>query len=89
MDKTVGIRRCGSAALDLAWLASGRYDGYWQRGLSPWDMAAGIVLLREAGGLVSDAAGGSDMLKTGSIVAGNQHIHAALLANLASAGVAG
>ena len=89
MDKTAGIRRSGSAALDLAWLASGRYDGYWQRGLSPWDMAAGIVLLGEAGGLVSDAAGGGDMLKAGSIVAGNQNIHAALSVNIAGAGIAG
>ncbi len=89
MAKTAGLRRCGSAALDLAWVAAGRYDGYWQRGLSPWDMAAGIVVVREAGGMVSDAAGGTGMLTSGSIVAGNEHIHAALLADLAAAGRSG
>jgi myo-inositol-1(or 4)-monophosphatase len=89
MDKTAGIRRCGSAALDLAWLAAGRYDGYWQRGLSPWDMAAGIVIVREAGGLVSDADGGGDMLAAGSIVAANGYLHSALLANIAAAARAG
>ncbi len=85
--KTAGIRRCGSAALDLAWLAAGRYDGYWQRGLSPWDMAAGIVILREAGGVVTDADGASDgPLTAGSIVAGNDRIQPALLASIAAAG---
>ena len=85
MDKTAGMRRSGSAALDLAWVAAGRYDGYWQRGLSPWDMAAGVVIVREAGGLVSDADGGGEMLASGAVVAGNERIHAALLANLAAA----
>jgi myo-inositol-1(or 4)-monophosphatase len=84
-DKAGAIRRCGAAALDLAWLAAGRFDGYWQRGLSPWDMAAGIVIVREAGGLISDATGGDDMLSAGSIVAGNERIHAALLAGIADA----
>ena len=55
MGETAGIRRCGSAALDLAWVASGRFDGFWEHGLSPWDIAAGIVLVREAGGFVTDA----------------------------------
>jgi myo-inositol-1(or 4)-monophosphatase len=82
MSRTAGVRRAGSAALDLAWVASGRFDGYWQHGLSPWDIAAGIVILREAGGLVSDAAGGDKMLATGSLVAGNENIHARLLALL-------
>jgi len=84
-DRTAGVRRCGAAAIDLAWLAAGRYDGYWQRGLSPWDMAAGIVIVREAGGLVSDADGGDQMLASGAIVAGNERIHPALLANIAAA----
>ncbi|MCR4281879.1 MAG: inositol monophosphatase [Bauldia sp.] len=82
MSKTAGVRRTGSAALDLAWVASGRFDGYWEHGLSPWDMAAGIVIVREAGGLVSGAEGNGDMLKTGSIVAGNENIHARLIAGL-------
>ena len=70
----VGIRRTGSAAVDLSWVAAGRFDGYWERGIQAWDMAAGIVLVREAGGRVSDAQGGDDMLTTGSIVAGNTAI---------------
>ena len=74
MQTAVGIRRTGSAAIDLAWLAAGRFDGYWERGIQAWDMAAGIVLVREAGGMVSDAEGGHDMLTSGSIVAGNAPI---------------
>lgn len=68
-----GIRRYGSAALDLAWVAAGRFDGFWERNLKPWDIAAGIVLVREAGGFVGEIDGG-DVLKTGSIVAGNDSI---------------
>jgi len=82
MAKTAGVRRCGSAALDLAWVASGRFDGFWERGLSPWDMAAGIVILREAGGLVSGPTGNDDMMQTGAMVAGNETIHAELVAGL-------
>ncbi len=85
LSSVAGIRRAGSAAIDLAWVASGRFDGFWERGISPWDMAAGIVLVREAGGLVTGATGGADMLQTGTIVAGNEAIHKALLANLAAA----
>jgi myo-inositol-1(or 4)-monophosphatase len=85
MQRTAGVRRTGSAALDLAWVASGRFDGFWEHRLSPWDMAAGIVIVREAGGLVSGAGGGTDMLDTGSIVAGNEAIHARLLAALKEA----
>jgi myo-inositol-1(or 4)-monophosphatase len=85
MTKTAGIRRCGSAALDLAWVASGRFDGFWERGLSPWDMAAGIVIVREAGGRVTGTSGNDDMLDSGAIVAGNEPIHAALLAELGKA----
>lgn len=69
--QVAGIRRSGSAALDLAWLAAGRFDGYWERGLSAWDIAAGIILVREAGGLVSDIDGADDVLKTGNILAAN------------------
>ena len=68
-----GIRRNGSAALDLAWVAAGRFDGFWERNLKSWDIAAGIVLVREAGGIVSEMDGG-DVMKTGSIVAGNEDI---------------
>jgi myo-inositol-1(or 4)-monophosphatase len=85
MAATAGVRRCGSAALDLAWVASGRFDGFWERGLSPWDMAAGIVVVQEAGGAVSGAAGDGDMMASGAIVAGNETIHAALLASLKAA----
>jgi myo-inositol-1(or 4)-monophosphatase len=79
MPKTAGIRRCGAAAIDLAWVAAGRFDGFWERKLGPWDMAAGALLVREAGGFVSDAAGGDKFLETGEIVAGNQMVHKALL----------
>jgi myo-inositol-1(or 4)-monophosphatase len=78
INRIAGIRRCGSAALDLAWLAAGRYDAYWQRGLSPWDMAAGIIILSEAGAIVTDLTGGGNMLTEGSIIAGNERVHAAL-----------
>lgn len=71
MQSAVGVRRTGSAAVDLSWVAAGRFDGYWERGLQAWDIAAGIVLVREAGGLVTDADGGKDMLITGGIVAGS------------------
>ena len=75
MGAVAGIRRSGSAALDLAWTAAGRYDGYWEPSLQAWDIAAGIVILKEAGGFVSDMAGGRSMLETGSIIAGNETIH--------------
>ena len=65
MASSVGIRRTGAAALDLAWLAAGRFDGFWERNLRPWDLAAGIVILREAGGFVSDADGKDKMLEKG------------------------
>jgi myo-inositol-1(or 4)-monophosphatase len=79
-----GIRRFGAAALDLAWVAAGRFDGFWERGLSPWDVAAGILIVREAGGYVTDLDGGDAMLETGGIVVGNEAIHAQLLAHLRS-----
>ncbi|MDL2401165.1 inositol monophosphatase family protein [Rhizobium mayense] len=78
MGEVAGIRRIGSAALDLAYVAAGRFDGFWEVGLSPWDMAAGILLVREAGGFVSDFNGGTDMLGTSSIICGNEHIQKAL-----------
>jgi myo-inositol-1(or 4)-monophosphatase len=78
MTEVAGLRRSGSAALDLAYLAAGRYDGYWERGLKPWDLAAGIVLVREAGGLAYDVGGTDKALETGNILAGNQSIIKAL-----------
>ncbi|MBL9012075.1 MAG: inositol monophosphatase [Alphaproteobacteria bacterium] len=76
---SAGIRRFGSAALDLAYVAAGRYEGFWEIGLNSWDTAAGIVLVREAGGQVSDLGGGGDVLGHAGIVAGNQEIHPQLL----------
>ena len=85
MPQVAGLRRFGSAALDLAYVAAGRCDGYYEHGLSPWDMAAGILLVREAGGFTTNADGGKDIYNTGSIVAGNEHVHPALLNILKSA----
>ena len=77
-----GVRRFGSAALDLAWVAAGRFDGYWERDLGPWDMAAGALMVSEAGGSVTDADGGPDPLATGSICASNPALHGPLLEKL-------
>jgi myo-inositol-1(or 4)-monophosphatase len=85
MDQVAGIRRTGSAAIDLAWTAAGRFDAFWERNLKPWDLAAGIVLVREAGGTVSDLDGGEAMLETGNILAANSEIRKGLLPALRSA----
>ena len=82
MGEVSGVRRFGSAALDLAYVAAGRLDGFWEEGLHPWDIAAGILLIREAGGFVTDKAGRADMFENGELVAGNEAIHRALLATL-------
>ncbi len=79
MMKVVNVRRLGAAALDLCYVANGSYDGFWEHGLQSWDMAAGIHIIREAGGFVTDLDGGSDMLTKGSICAGNEYIHPRLL----------
>ena len=79
MAQVAGVRRTGSAALDLAWTAGGRFDAYWERNIKPWDMAAGIVILREAGGTISDLDGEPQMLDTGDVIAGNKEIHRLLL----------
>ena len=71
MKEVAGIRRTGSAALDLAWTAAGRFDAFFERGLQPWDIAAGMVLMREAGGLVHDTDGQPNPLETGNIIAAN------------------
>ena len=80
MAKTAGVRRWGVASLDLAYVAAGRFDGFWERGLSPWDIAAGLVLVREAGGFVTNFAGDHDnALYGGDVVAGNTKLHEILL----------
>lgn len=83
MPQVAGIRRFGSAALDLAWVASGRYDGYWELGLHPWDIAAGVMLVREAGGFVTAPRGG-DLLVEGEIVAANPSLHPRLFEAVAA-----
>lgn len=74
-----GIRRAGAAALDLAYVAAGRLDGFWELGLKPWDLAAGVVIIKEAGGLVSDLLGEENYLSSGNIIAGNPRIFKALV----------
>jgi myo-inositol-1(or 4)-monophosphatase len=71
MENCAGVRRFGSAALDLAYVAAGRYEGFWETGLESWDIAAGILLVREAGGMVSDLKGGGTMMESGDIIATN------------------
>ncbi|NNC65340.1 MAG: inositol monophosphatase [Gammaproteobacteria bacterium] len=78
MNESAGIRRPGSAALDLCYLAAGRVDGFWELGLNIWDIAAGALLIREAGGRISDFEGGDTYLENGSVVAGNPKIYVAL-----------
>ena len=73
------LRRPGAAALDLCYVAAGRYDGFWEIGLNSWDTCAGIVMVREAGGQVTDMNGGGDVLGNKGIVAGNQELHPALV----------
>ena len=80
-----GIRRPGAAALDLAYVAAGRFDGFWEMGLSPWDMAAGSLLVQESGGLIGDFSGDSNYLESGEVVAGNAKVFAQLLALVAAA----
>jgi myo-inositol-1(or 4)-monophosphatase len=78
MSQTAGVRRFGAAALDLAYVAAGRYDGFWEFNLKPWDIAAGILLVKEAGGYVSEFNNAPDILKTGNVVAANDHLHSPL-----------
>jgi myo-inositol-1(or 4)-monophosphatase len=82
MGAVAGVRRFGSAALDLAYVACGRSDIYWERDLNTWDMAAGLILVREAGGFVTDADGGADPLSARSVACGNELLHRDLLALL-------
>jgi len=83
--QVAGLRRTGAAALDMAWTAAGRFDGFWERDLSAWDLAAGIVIVQEAGGFVTDLDGHMNMLLNGSVCAGNYDIQSALLAAIKSA----
>jgi myo-inositol-1(or 4)-monophosphatase len=84
-QRVAGVRRYGAAALDLAWVAAGRFDGFWERDLGAWDMAAGLLLVSEAGGMVTDAEGGDAMLTGGSICAANSTLHPLILERLKAA----
>ena len=84
-QRVTGIRRYGSAALDLAWVAAGRLDAYWERGLKPWDTAAGALIVAEAGGVITGADGGEFSLDEGTVLAGNSEIHALVLERLKAA----
>lgn len=84
-QRVAGVRRFGAASLDLAWVAAGRFDGYWERDLKAWDLAAGVLMVTEAGGKVTDADGGSDMLTKGSICVSNLELHPQLLSRLTAA----
>jgi myo-inositol-1(or 4)-monophosphatase len=78
MGEVAGVRRTGSAALDLAYTAAGRFDAYWEKNIAAWDIAAGMLLVREAGGYVTDLEGGNRMFESGTVLAGNEYIHKAL-----------
>jgi myo-inositol-1(or 4)-monophosphatase len=82
MAEVSGVRRLGAASLDLAYVAAGRMDGFWETGLAAWDIAAGMLLIREAGGFLSDADGGQNMLESGSLITGNETIQRALAKTL-------
>ena len=84
IPRVIDVRRCGSAALDLAYVACGRFDGYWQSGLAPWDIAAGCLLVREAGGLVADFQGMQNFLETGQVIAANRVIFNDLMVIIAA-----
>ncbi|MDA0703145.1 MAG: inositol monophosphatase family protein [Proteobacteria bacterium] len=85
MPLVAGIRRYGSAALDLAYVAAGRYEGFWEAGLSIWDIAAGILIVRESGGFVSEMDGRNGMLKSGNVLAANGKLHGELMKILRNA----
>ncbi len=79
VDNTAGMRRFGAASLDLAWVAAGRFDAFWERNLQPWDVAAGALIVREAGGAVTDLTGRDRILETGDVLAANDALHRPLL----------
>ncbi len=82
LPQSAGIRRAGSAAIDLAWVAAGRLDGFWEMGLSPWDIAAGALILQAAGGIITDFHANADYLGTGNVVAGSPKVHQAIIDKL-------
>ncbi len=82
IQDTAGVRRTGSAALDLAYVACGRLDGYWEFGLKPWDFSAGVTLVQEAGGLVGDMSGGPAFMQTGNVLAASPKVYQAMLRTL-------
>ena len=79
MGETAGVRRIGAASLELGYVAAGRFDGFWEDGLAPWDVAAGALMIREAGGYASTRTGGADIFDDSTIVAGNEFIHRGLI----------
>jgi myo-inositol-1(or 4)-monophosphatase len=83
--RVAGVRRFGSAALDMAWTAAGRYDAYWERGIKPWDVAAGLLMITESGGMVTGAGGEADALNAGSVLAANLDLHPVVLERLRAA----
>ena len=85
-QRVAGVRRFGAAALDLAWVAAGRMDGFWERDLKPWDVAAGLLMITESGGKVTDIEGGDNALEGGSLLASNTELHPILLEKLKAAG---
>ena len=85
MAQVADVRRLGAAALDLAYVAAGRYDGYWEFGLHPWDVAAGVLIVREAGGYVSEPDGEGNPVVSGNILAANDHLHGPLQSALRQA----
>jgi myo-inositol-1(or 4)-monophosphatase len=84
-QRVAGIRRFGSAALDLAWTAAGRYDGYWERNLKPWDVAAGVLMITEAGGKVTSIDSDANPWSSGEVLAANLDLHPQLLERLKAA----
>jgi myo-inositol-1(or 4)-monophosphatase len=79
MRETAGIRRAGAASLDLAYVAAGRLDGFWEYDLKPWDLAAGVLMVQEAGGIVTDPQGRNDYMQSGDVVCGNPKIQQQML----------
>ncbi len=85
IPEVAGVRRFGAASLDMAWVAAGRFDGFWEQGLSYWDIAAGILLVREAGGFVSDFRGGERFVERRELIAANDQLHSKLHKTISTA----
>jgi myo-inositol-1(or 4)-monophosphatase len=84
-EKVAGLRRFGAAALDLAYIAAGRFDCYWERNLSPWDFAAGVLMVREAGGYITDLDDNERTMEPGDVIAGNETMHREIMGLLKAA----